>query len=91
MTSHLCRYCRQASDPGQAVSCPWCGAPIDGRLKVSESGWMEQPTIPSMTRLSCGKINCQITGSYVPAAEFALPADEWIYFSSQVLLMRSLP
>ena len=86
MTSHLCRYCRRASDPGQAVSCPWCGAPIDIRLKASESGWMEQPAIPSMTRLSCGKINCQITGSYVPAAEFGLPADEWIYFSPQVLL-----
>jgi uncharacterized protein (AIM24 family) len=86
MTSYLCRYCRQASDPGQGVSCPWCGAPIDIRLKVSESGWMEQPTIASMTRLSCGKINCQITGSYVPAAEFGLPAGEWIYFSPQVLL-----
>jgi hypothetical protein len=86
MTSHLCRYCRQASDPGQAVSCPWCGAPIDVRPRASESGWMEQPAIPSMTRLSCGKINCQITGSYVPAAEFGLPADEWIYFSPKVLL-----
>jgi hypothetical protein len=86
MTRHLCRYCRQASDPGQAVSCPWCGAPIDIRLKASESGWMEQPAIPSMSRLSCGKIKCQITGSYVPAAEFGLPADEWIYFSPQVLL-----
>jgi len=86
MTSHLCRYCRRASDPGQAVSCPWCGAPIDIRLKASESGWMEQPAIPSMTRLSCGKINCQVTGSYVPAAEFGLPADEWIYFSPHALL-----
>jgi len=86
MTSRLCQYCRQASDLGQAVSCPRCGAPIDVRLKASESGWMEQPMIPSMTRLSCGKINCQIAGSYVPVAEFGLPAGEWMYFSPQVLL-----
>jgi uncharacterized protein (AIM24 family) len=86
MNSHLCRYCGQASDAGQAVTCPWCGAPIDVELKASESGWMEQPMIPSMTRLSCGKINCQITGSYVPVAEFGLPADEWMYFSPRVLL-----
>jgi hypothetical protein len=47
---------------------------------------MEQPMIASMTRLACGSIKCQITGTYVPAAEFALPADESVYFSPQVLL-----
>jgi uncharacterized protein (AIM24 family) len=86
MTIYFCRYCRQASDPGQVVSCPLCGAPVDVRLKASESGWMQQPMLRSMTRLSCGKINCQITGSYVPVAEFGLPADEWMYFSPKVLL-----
>jgi uncharacterized protein (AIM24 family) len=86
VTSYLCRYCRQASDLGQAVSCRWCGAPIDVRLRLSESGWMEQPMISSMTRLSCGKTDCQIAGSYVPVAEFGLPTGEWMYFSPQVLL-----
>jgi hypothetical protein len=85
MTSLVCWYCRQESDPDQAVSCPWCGAPIV-RPKASHSGWMEQPMIASMTQLSCGAINCQITGSYVPVAEFGLPADERVYFSPKVLL-----
>ena len=42
--------------------------------------------IPSMTRLSCGTIRCQINGTYVPVAEFELAAGDWIYFSPKVLL-----
>jgi hypothetical protein len=68
------------------TGCPWCGAPIDVRLMVSESGWMKQPKISTMTRLSCGKIECQIAGRNVPAAEFGLTADDWVYFSPQALL-----
>jgi uncharacterized protein (AIM24 family) len=47
---------------------------------------MRQPMIPSMTRLSCGTIRCQISGRYVPVAEFELAAGDWIYFSPKVLL-----
>jgi uncharacterized protein (AIM24 family) len=47
---------------------------------------MRQPMIPSMTRLSCGTIRCQINGRYVPVAEFELAAGDWIYFSPKVLL-----
>jgi uncharacterized protein (AIM24 family) len=47
---------------------------------------MRQPVIPSMTRLSCGTIRCQINGTYVPVAEFELTAGDWIYFSPKVLL-----
>jgi len=47
---------------------------------------MRQPMIPSMTRLSCGTIRCQINGRYVPVAEFALAAGDWIYFNPHVLL-----
>jgi uncharacterized protein (AIM24 family) len=87
VTGYLCRYCRQRSAPGKApVSCPLCGAPLDVRPAVSESGWMRQPMIPSMTRLSCGTIRCQINGTYVPVAEFELAAGDWIYFSPKVLL-----
>ena len=87
VTGYLCRYCRQRSVPGEAlVSCPLCGAPLDVRPAVSGSGWMRQPMIPSMTRLSCGTIRCQINGTYVPVAEFELAAGDWIYFSPKVLL-----
>jgi uncharacterized protein (AIM24 family) len=87
VTGYLCRYCRQRSAPGKAsVGCPLCGAPLDVRPAVSGSGWMRQPMIPSMTRLSCGTIRCQINGTYVPVAEFELAAGDWIYFSPKVLL-----
>lgn len=87
VTGYLCRYCRQRSALGKApVSCPLCGAPLDIGPAVSGSGWMRQPMIPSMTRLSCGTIRCQINGTYVPVAEFELAADDWIYFSPKVLL-----
>ena len=87
VTRYLCRYCRQPSALGKApVSCPLCGAPLDVRPAVSGSGWMRQPMIPSMTRLSCGTIRCQINGTYVPVAEFELAASDWIYFSPKVLL-----
>ena len=87
VTGYLCRYCRQRSALGEApVSCPLCGAPLDVRPAMSGSGWMRQPTIPSMTRLSCGTIRCQINGTYVPVAEFELAAGDWIYFSPKVLL-----
>jgi uncharacterized protein (AIM24 family) len=87
VTGYLCRYCRQRSVPGEAlVSCPLCGAPLDIRPALTGSGWMRQPMIASMTRLSCGTIRCQINGTYVPVAEFELAGGDWIYFSPKVLL-----
>jgi uncharacterized protein (AIM24 family) len=86
-TGYLCRYCRQQSKAGEGgESCSLCGAPLDIRPAVSQSGWMRQPMIPSTTRLSCGTIRCQINGTFVPVAEFELAAGDWIYFSPKVLL-----
>jgi hypothetical protein len=46
---------------------------------------MEQPMIANMTRLRCGDTRCQIAGTLVPAVEFSLGRDDWIYFSHHVL------
>ena len=45
MATYTCRYCRQASE-GASTTCPHCGAPVDVRARVSDSGWEEQPAIP---------------------------------------------
>jgi uncharacterized protein (AIM24 family) len=82
---YTCRYCRQASD-ASGVTCPRCGAPVDVRAVVSESGWQRQPPIKDMARIQFGQSYCQIEGSYVPVADFALSGEEWIYFSHHVLL-----
>ncbi len=82
---YTCRYCRQLSDPS-GTSCPRCGAPIDVRAVVSDSGWQQQPPIRDMARIQFGQSYCQIEGAFVPVADFALAGQEWIYFSHHNLL-----
>ena len=85
MADYTCRYCRLASD-GTAASCPHCGAPVDVRARVSDSGWQEQPAIADMARIQMGRSTCQVEGTYVPTADFGLVGDDWIYFSHHTLL-----
>jgi uncharacterized protein (AIM24 family) len=85
MNTYVCRYCRQPSDPTQPT-CPLCGAPVDIRSSVSDSGWVEQPPIKDMARLQFGQSHCQIAGTTVPVAEFNLAPNDWIYFSHHTLL-----
>ena len=83
--AYTCPYCRLASDGGSRT-CPHCGAPVDVRLKVSDSGWIEQPPIRDMARIRFSRSTCQISGEYVPVAEMGLHDDDWVYFSHHVLL-----
>jgi len=85
MATYTCRYCRQASE-GDATTCPHCGAAVDVRARVSDSGWVEQPPIPDMARIQFGQSTCQIEGVYVPVADMGLAPDDWVYFSHHVLL-----
>lgn len=87
-SSYICRYCRLPSDPS-AVSCPNCGAPVDVKAIVSESGWVEQPPVRDMARLQFGQSRCQIEGSLVPVADFWLGAGEGVVFSHHSLLWTS--
>lgn len=84
-TTYVCRYCRQPSDPS-GVSCPNCGAPIDVRDSVSDSGWHEQPPIRDMARVQFGTSSAQIEGTYVPVVDFDLRPPGGIYFSHHTLL-----
>src|SRR5579859_6346401 len=85
MNNYVCRYCRQPSDAA-APTCPMCGAPVDIREHVSETGWVEQPPIRDMARLQFGQSHVQIAGTTVPVAEFSLAPNDWLYFSHHVLL-----
>jgi uncharacterized protein (AIM24 family) len=85
MNTYICRYCRQPSDPSQPT-CPLCGAPVDIKTVVSDSGWIEQPAIRDMARLQFGQSHLQVTGVRVPIAEFTLAPQDWIYFSHHVML-----
>jgi uncharacterized protein (AIM24 family) len=84
-TTYTCPYCRIPSDGGGGT-CPHCGAPVDIRERVSDSGWAEQPPIRDMARIHFSRSTCQIIGKYVPVAEMNLHDDDWVYFSHHVLL-----
>jgi len=81
----VCRYCRMAH-PAGGSSCPSCGAPLDVRLAVTRSGWIEQPPIKDMARIQFGQSRVQIEGTYLPVADFTLVGQEWIFFSHHALL-----
>ncbi|HEY4023348.1 MAG TPA: AIM24 family protein, partial [Pseudonocardiaceae bacterium] len=83
--NYICRYCRQNSDATQSA-CVRCGAPIDVRASVSDSGWQKQPAIKDMARIQFGQSYCQIEGFQVPVAEFALAQNDSIFFSHHNLL-----
>jgi uncharacterized protein (AIM24 family) len=85
ITTYTCRFCRLPSNAGSA-SCPNCGAPVDVKAAVSDSGWQEQPAIRDMARIQFGQSSCQIEGTYVPSADFGLSGDDWIYFSHHHVL-----
>ena len=83
--AYTCPYCRMASE-GTGGACPHCGAPVDVRRRVTDSGWVEQPPIRDMARIRFNRSTCQISGTYVPVAEMGLHDNDWVYFSHHVLL-----
>jgi uncharacterized protein (AIM24 family) len=85
VSTYICRYCRLPSDPS-GVSCPNCGAPINIKDEVTDSGWEEQPAIADMARIQFGRSRCQVEGSYVPVSDMELAEDDTVYFSHHVLL-----
>jgi uncharacterized protein (AIM24 family) len=85
--AYVCPYCRQPSD-ASVPSCPNCGAPIDVRARVSDSGWEEQPAVRDMARIQFGQSTCQIEGTYVPVADMGLSGDDSVYFAHHVLLWQ---
>jgi uncharacterized protein (AIM24 family) len=86
--AYTCRWCRISTEAGDLVSCPTCGAPVDVRDRVSNSGWYELPAVPDMARLQFGRSYVQIEGAYVPVADFNLYGDDGVYFTHHVLLWK---
>jgi uncharacterized protein (AIM24 family) len=65
-----------------------CGAPLDIRSLVSDSGWREAPRLKDMTKIGFGNSTCQVEGEIVPVAEIALAPGESIYFEHHVMLWK---
>jgi uncharacterized protein (AIM24 family) len=65
-----------------------CGAPLDVRDKVSDSGWRESPRLRDMTEFRFSGSTCQVEGELVPVAEIALAPPDGVYFEHHVLLWK---
>ncbi|PYS60130.1 MAG: hypothetical protein DMF76_14655 [Acidobacteria bacterium] len=87
MPTHTCPWCGLVSD-GSKRGCPACGATIDARDVVTESGWSELPGRKDMAKLQFGNSFCQIEGIYVPVADINLAPGDAVYFAHHVLLWK---
>jgi uncharacterized protein (AIM24 family) len=82
-----CQWC-QGMNEKSALSCRACGAPLDIRNLVSESGWREAPRIRDMTEIHFGSSTCQVEGEIVPVAEINLGQGDSIFFEHHVMLWK---
>ena len=82
-----CEWC-QSINPPQSLACLACGAPLDLRNLVSDSGWREAPRLRDMTEIRFGASSCQIEGEVVPVAEIALGQGDAIFFEHHVMLWK---
>jgi uncharacterized protein (AIM24 family) len=82
-----CQWCRVQNEPGR-TSCAACGAPLDVKNLVSDSGWAEAPRLRDMTEFRFSNSTCQIEGEIVPVAELALAAGDAVFFEHHVMLWK---
>ena len=82
-----CQWCQSLNEKS-ALACRSCGAPLDVRNLVSESGWREAPRIRDMTEIHFGNSTCQVEGEIVPVAEINLSPGDAIFFEHHVMLWK---
>src|SRR5579862_415438 len=82
-----CQWCQSMNVTG-ATACRACGAPLDVRNLVSESGWREAPRIRDMTEIHFNSSTCQVEGEVVPVAEINLGPGDAIFFEHHVMLWK---
>src|SRR6476619_2829944 len=82
-----CEWCQGMNQPN-SLACWACGAPLDIRNLVSESGWREAPRIKDMTEIHFGNSTCQVEGEIVPVAELNLGQGDAVFFEHHVLLWK---
>ena len=82
-----CTWC-QGMNLKTALSCQFCGAPLDLADVVSESGWREAPRLKDMTEFRFYNSTCQVEGEIVPVAEINLAKGDGIYFEHHVMLWK---
>ena len=82
-----CLWC-QGMNEKAALACRACGAPLDIRNLISESGWREAPRIRDMTEIQFSSSTCQVEGEIVPVAEINLGPGDSVFFEHHVMLWK---
>jgi len=82
-----CQWC-QGMNPKGALTCHACGAPLDIRNLVSESGWREAPRLRDMTEFQFSSSTCQVEGEIVPVAEIHLGSNDSVFFEHHIMLWK---
>ncbi|MGA2230624.1 MAG: AIM24 family protein [Tepidisphaeraceae bacterium] len=83
----VCEWCGGQSPP-EAKSCVSCGAPLDVKNLVSDSGWREAPRLKDMSEFKFGQSVCQVEGEIVPVAEINVGGSDSIFFEHHVMLWK---
>jgi len=82
-----CAWCKAQNAP-ERTTCEVCGAPLDARNKVTDSGWREAPRLKDMTEFRFGNSVCQVEGEIVPVAEMNLAQGDAVFFEHHVMLWK---
>ena len=82
-----CQWCHSQSR-ADARSCEMCGAPLDIKDLVTDSGWREAPRLRDMTEIHFGSSVCQVEGEVVPVADINLAQGDAVFFEHHVLLWK---
>lgn len=82
-----CQWCKAQNDPASRT-CETCGAPLDTRNLVSDSGWKEAPRLRDMTEFRFSNSTCQVEGEIVPVAEISLAEGDSVFFEHHTLLWK---
>jgi uncharacterized protein (AIM24 family) len=82
-----CQWCQSMNEKA-ALTCRACGAPLDIRNLVSESGWREAPRLRDMTEFQFSSSTCQVEGEIVPVAEIHLGANDSVFFEHHLMLWK---
>lgn len=82
-----CRWCR-AQTPAPATTCERCGAPLDIRDSLTDSGWRAAPRLRDLTEFSFDGSRIQIDGTIVPVVDVELGPQDSIFFEHHAMLWK---
>ena len=82
-----CRWCH-AQSPSPARTCDHCGAPLDVRDAVTDSGWRQAPRLRDLTEFHWAASTCQLDAGVVPVVEITLDPADSVFFEHHTMLWK---